>query len=94
MLRLYWTAPAVRRRRRGNCLLAPQADRQRRRLVELEEAVGEGVLEVGNVLEELNRPTANEQVMVDHATNSNHSEAAVLELNELDTKYEVRSTKS
>jgi hypothetical protein len=88
MLRLYWTAPAARHRRRGNRLLAPIADSQRRRLVELEEAVGEGVLEVGDVLEELDRAAADEEVMVNHASDSDHGEAAVLELNELETRKE------
>jgi hypothetical protein len=89
MLRFYWTAPAASHRRRGNRLLAPFADQQRRRLVELEEAVGEGVLEVGDVLDELDRAAADEEVVVNHATDSDHSEAAVLELNEL-RKMRVR----
>jgi hypothetical protein len=92
MLMLYWTAPAARRRRLGNCLLAPCTDRQRRRLVELEEAVGKGVLEVGDVLDELDRPAADEKVMVNHATNSNHGEAAVLELNKLNSRKNVMRT--
>lgn len=44
---------------------------------------GEGVLEVRDVLDELNGATANKEVVVHHAANSDHSKAAVLELHKL-----------
>jgi hypothetical protein len=40
-------------------------------------------LEVGDLGDELNRALAGEEVMVGHATDSNHSEAAILDLFEL-----------
>jgi hypothetical protein len=52
-------------------------------LVELEKAVGQRVLEVGDVLDELDRAAADQEVMVDHASDGDHGKAAVLELNEL-----------
>ena len=44
---------------------------------------GEGVLEVGDVLDELDGAAAHEQVVVHHAADGNHGEAAVLELHQL-----------
>jgi hypothetical protein len=54
-----------------------------RGLIKLEEAVGEGVLEVGDVLDELDRAAADEEVVVHHAAHGDHSQPAVLELHKL-----------
>jgi hypothetical protein len=44
---------------------------------------GEGVLEVGDVLDELDGAATNEEVVVHHAAHSDHGQAPILELHKL-----------